>query len=579
MGLNLVTAEPGMRPCYALAELIASKLLTGKAPCIRRAWRLRAVGVQPGLCPVKLLGGVEVDPRRQDFFRVLIEQRQEFQEAQRRHELAGSDKARYFEGLQKVLKVVANSLYGILAEVDEKPAEATEADVYGLDHFVARITRREDPGRYAFPPLAALITGAARLILAMLEAELRRHGATYAFCDTDSIASVGSQEVVRAIRNWFTALNPYAFGGDLLKREPENDPDPRATKDPNLYCLSISVKRYVCFNVGDDGAIIVRGDLFSEHGLGHLQSPAGGARDWTKEVWVEIVRWARGEIEELGDGMPFTDLPAVGKFPITKPEIWKRFDHLNTRIDPQTKRRVQRSYLEQVKPFNFMLVAFPDTGDITTGGEAYWEDSANLDGAFGRSARRPIRPIAPYESDSKKWCKLPWVDLNTGRPVRLAWGRVAEGLATALVRVQTYRDVLNRHVTHPEAKAAGPDGEPCGPHTAGELSRLHVHVTGFVHIGKESHELEEVQAGLVPPDTTYVHYVNERAEWERDKRTLGTIPRRRLAEMADIHVRSVKAILNTNRVPHLRNLRTLHAIAERLRKQGDHGDLRTAVVG
>ncbi len=568
IGLNVVTAGSGILLCYALADLVAGKVLAGKVPRVRRAWRFRAVGVQPGLRPTRLLGEVEVDPRGQDFFRVLIEKRQELKEAQGRDTHTSRGGARYFEGLQNGLKVVANSIYGILAEVNENPAEALEADVYGLDHFVAPITRQEDPGRYAFPPLAALITAAARLVLAMLEAGLQRHGATYAFCDTDSIAVVGSQETVTALRRQFAALNPYAFGGDLLKREPENDPDPRATKDRNLYCLSISAKRYVCFNVADDGRIIVRSDLCSEHGLGHLLSPTGEGRNWMEEVWAEIVRWVRGEIEELGDGLPFADLPAVGKFPITKPYVWARFDRLNTRIDPSTGRRVQRPYLEQIKPLNFMLVAFPDTGDITTGGEAYWDDRVELDGASWRYARRPIRPIAPFESESRKWRRLPWADLNTGRAVRLTWRSAAEGLATGLVRVQTYRDVLNRHVTHPEAKAAGSDGEPCGPDMSGELSRLHVHVTGFVHIEKESHELEEVQAGLIPAETTYVQYINEQAEWERDRRTLGAIPRKRLAEMAGMHLRSIKAILNTNRVPHPRNLRILHGIAERLRKQG-----------
>lgn len=137
-----------------------------------------------------------------------------------------------------------------------------------------------------------------------------------------------------------------------------------------------------------------------------------------------------------------------------------------------------------------------------------------------------------------------------------------EGLATGLVHVQTYRDVLNRHVTHPEAKAAGPDGEPCGPHTTGELSRLRVHVTGFVHIGKESHELEEVQQGLVPAETTYVHYVDE--ERERVKALLRNIPRRELARRSGLHLRSIKDILNTSRVPHRENWAILVAIAREL---------------
>jgi hypothetical protein len=90
--------------------------------------------------------------------------------------------------------------------------------------------------------------------------------------------------------------------------------------------------------------------------------------------------------------------------------------------------------------------------------------------------------------------------------------------------VQTYRDVLTRHVTHPEAKAAGPDGLPCGSYTTGELSRLGVQIDGAVHIGKESHELEEVQAGLVSPQRAYVHYFDEKNTWRRVLEQIRKLP-------------------------------------------------------
>ena len=93
-------------------------------------------------------------------------------------------------------------------------------------------------------------------------------------------------------------------------------------------------------------------------------------------------------------------------------------------------------------------------------------------------------------------------------------------------------------------------------------------VTGIVHIGKESHELEEVQAGLVPAAMAYVRYPDDRDEWERDKETLKTVPRRLLAKWSGLHVRSVKAILNTARLPHAKHRRILHEIAEKLRRQG-----------
>lgn len=134
-------------------------------------------------------------------------------------------------------------------------------------------------------------------------------------------------------------------------------------------------------------------------------------------------------------------------------------------------------------------------------------------------------------------------------------------------REGVFGDVLRRHAIHPEAKAAGPDGRPCGPHTDGELRRLHVHVVDVKHIGKESRDLEGVQAGLDTAASTYVHYVNERVEWKRDRETLKVVPRKLLAKRSGLHVRSIKAILNTTRLPHTRHRRILHEIAEKLRKR------------
>lgn len=142
-------------------------------------------------------------------------------------------------------------------------------------------------------------------------------------------------------------------------------------------------------------------------------------------------------------------------------------------------------------------------------------------------------------------------------------------LETRSIRVQTYGDVARRHLTRPESKAARADGQVCEPSTAGELQRLHVLIDDAVHIGKESHDLEEVQAWLTSPSTTYVHYIDDRAEWERDKQILKLAPRKLLAEWSGLHVRSIKEILNTPRLPHRRHRRILHEITEILRSQSE----------
>ncbi len=120
---------------------------------------------------------------------------------------------------------------------------------------------------------------------------------------------------------------------------------------------------------------------------------------------------------------------------------------------------------------------------------------------------------------------------------------------------------MHRHLIHPEAKAADPNGEPCGPNTRGELYRLHVHITGHLHIGKESNELDEVQAWLTRPSMTYVHYIDERAEWEKVRRKLITFPRKLLAKLSGLHIRSIKEILNSSRLPRQNHRAILWEIA------------------
>lgn len=578
IGLNVLRTNHGLALYYMLPDLLASRLLTGKAPRIRRAWRFSPVGIQEGLQPIKLLGEVDVHPGSDDFFRTLIEKRHLFKQAKKEAEVAGDEvRARYLHNLQLGLKILANATaYGIFAEIDERVTGAVEAEVHGLRHFRSKIAKEEHPGPYMFPPLAALITSAARLLLAMVECELTANSATFAFCDTDSMAVVGPAETVQAVRERFAQLTPYAFGGDLLEVEEENVPTPLTTKDSQLYCLAISAKRYVLFNVADDGSIVIR--KYSEHGLGHLVPPPGyDEKQWMEALWIAIIRWERGEVADPADALPFAGLPAVGRFPISKPSLLKLFDR------PAGKNRKLGPSRLEVRPFNFMLVAFPDTGNIATGGEAYPTGLCQHQGIISTGCPRPnlpcrfrslcplvvpIRPIAPYERSPEKWRRLRWVDLHSGKPVSLSWTREATFLETTTVRVQTYRDVVRRHLTHPEAKAAGPDGQPCGSNTLGELQRLHVCVTGAGHIGKESHELEEVQAWLTPPSSTYTHYIDEEIEWQRDREVLRRAPRTLLAKLSGRHVRSIQEALNTDRRPHLKNRAILHEIAEDLRRQG-----------
>jgi hypothetical protein len=96
---------------FSLPDVIASKLLTGKIPKIVDSFRFEAHGMIPDLSPLQLRSTIAVDPRNEDFFRVVIEQRYLLDS---RMDLNPTEKKR----LDKALKVLANATsYGIYAEM------------------------------------------------------------------------------------------------------------------------------------------------------------------------------------------------------------------------------------------------------------------------------------------------------------------------------------------------------------------------------------------------------------------------------------------------------------------------------
>ena len=107
-----------------------------------------------------------MDPAKQDFFKVVIEQRKLLGS---RTDLAPIEKER----LNKALKVLANAAsYGIYAEMNREESEKpVRINCHGIDRkpFSCMVRHPDKTGEYCFPPLAALITGAARLMLALLE--------------------------------------------------------------------------------------------------------------------------------------------------------------------------------------------------------------------------------------------------------------------------------------------------------------------------------------------------------------------------------------------------------------------------
>ena len=383
--------------------------------------------------------------------------------------------------------------------------------VYGREAEPTEFSVRnpEDPGEYCFPPIAAAITGAARLMLATLERLITNAGGTYAFCDTDSMAIVSTEtggmipcpggpyqtadgheavqalswEQVDAIRERFTNLNPYTSpeaAGSLLELEDENFIDDARKDRRQLRCYAISAKRYALYTQTDEQGVALAalsGESESEdyddaepalrktsqHGLGHLLNPIdpeSDDRDWIDEIWKHII---------TGKNPPdWIDRPAIARTSVSTPTMLCLFEPLNA----------GKAYPEQIKPFNF------------------------LNAAFVHPIERPaddqrVVLIAPYERDSSSWTEQTWINRFNGRTYNITTKPSAGLVRPGLLTVKTYCDTILDYATHPEPKSLAADGEPSDRTMIGLLARRPVTPTIVQHIGKESNRLEDAQLGLL----------------------------------------------------------------------------------
>lgn len=130
--------------------------------CISYRARRNASGARIDQTP----GAIKIDPTRPDFFKVVIEERKRLSLGT---DLSNAEK----EKLDKALKVLANAAsYGIYEEMNRQESDQKRVvTCYGIDAhpFTCRVAHPDAPAEYCFPPLASLIAGAARLMLALLE--------------------------------------------------------------------------------------------------------------------------------------------------------------------------------------------------------------------------------------------------------------------------------------------------------------------------------------------------------------------------------------------------------------------------
>jgi transcriptional regulator with XRE-family HTH domain len=466
---------------FTLADCLASKFLSGKAPQVVRAITFEPGEPQSELKTVRIAGkdGPSIDPYSGDAYRQLIDYRS--QTKARMDAADGSERDR-LDAEQYALKILANSTsYGIFIEVNvENLDRKLRRDCHfgGEQSFPIGTAIAEKPGTYFHPLLGTLITGAARLMLALAERAILDSGLDWAFCDTDSMAiakplAMPEAEFLsraRAVCDWFLPLNPYEQKGALLKVENLNFRIGSREIAP-LYCLAISAKRYVLFNLTDEGVPVIR--KASAHGLGHLLDPYDerdgpssipspsvplteiGIRRWQYDLWFQIVKAAYTDKPAVVplDYHPRLKSPAISRYAATTPDLLRWFAHFNA----------ARPYAEQVKPFGFMCALQAKPPILR---------SAQYDAAAPCGGGGPIRPIAPYSRDAMQ-AATHCFDRETGRPI----GRQM---------LQSYAEALRSYHLSPELKFDNGDA-----FDQGATQRRHVGAVGIHCIGKEANKWEE----------------------------------------------------------------------------------------
>ena len=539
IGLNYLSAGDGH--WFTLADCIASKLLTGKAPQVLEAIRFKPREIQDGLKDIDIAGNpaFHVDPnqtdRANDFYKRVIDRRREVK-AQLKQEKVKEDKAkaRALESEQLALKILANATsYGIFIELnvedmdeDDKPFEVHT----GQGSFTAKPRKRETPGEYFHPLLATLITGAARLMMAITERLILDKGLDWGFCDTDGIAialPTGQAEEpfesrVQNIRSWFEGLNPYDAKGSILDLEDENYSLSGKWLEP-LYCFAVSAKRYALFNRGPDGELTIR--KASAHGLGHLLPPysegphaptspneneekelkdededeglVSGVELWQEDLWRAIIKASEGDNPRhiAFDWHQNLSKPAASRYSATKPEILDWFKAYNK----------DRDYDAQVKPFNFLLTFQGKRRE-----DLQFEDP----GRTWNPREHEAKPTAPYDKDPQKALNGLF-DRDTDEPI-----------APDVLR--TYKQALRQYHIHPEAKFLRGRQMDSGP-----TQRRHVFAEMALPIGKEANEIEEDETFGADGDSTPSYGLTQEQKAKMIPVIAGA-PKRKLAKKAGV---------------------------------------------
>jgi hypothetical protein len=490
IGLNYLRADEPQ--WFTLADVLASKVLTVRTPEVVKAIRFKPKGQQTGLKPIDIAGQI-INPATDDFYQRLIIHRNAIKA--KRDDADNEDDKRAFETNEQAIKILANATsYGIFVELNVGEYVRQQKMVgYGGRDKASRFKSQtsERPGAFFHPLLATLITGAARLMLALAEHQVVEQRLDWVFCDTDSLAIGNTRGLPRdgfvakalLVREWFKDLNPYGEDKPILQLEKVNFPpgkrDDLNALDPPL-CLAVSAKRYVLFNRQRDGVVIRKA---SGHGLGHLMAPYDeppgerrkrmervGVPLWQEDLWKEIIRAADSDKPDEARfmEMPGFDVPAASHYAATTPELLRWFDGYND----------QQPSGHAVFPFGFLL-SLQAKSRI----EMAKDEHEALSHELWR--RREPRPAAPYFKKPSE-AKDHAFDRERGDAVPASW-------------LKSHARSLTRYHLHPETKFQGGEYDQRGP-----LKRRHVFALAQQSIGKEADNIEENE--VIGGDADPPHY-------------------------------------------------------------------------
>jgi hypothetical protein len=326
--------------------------------------------------------------------------------------------------------------------------------------------------------LASLITSGGRLLLAMTEARVTDKHGTYLFCDTDSLAIVGSKNggrlhiagceqsrilshaEVHTIVDKFAALNPYnrkIVKGSILNLVDANyvDSNPRKPQR-QLHGCSIAAKRYALYEKLSNKDIKIVDP--KAHGIGFLYPPKDSPKNWEEDVpqwiyemWDYIVR---GALKLKRKAPSWLNIPQMMRLTITTYNVLEMLGGW-----------------EIARPYNFLLLPMVD---------------ATFGYAFDRRASEKVLLIAAFSSKQESWFGMKCVNIHSGKQYRMVDYTKEKNSPHNVVFPSQFARLLIEYQEHPEAKSLAPDGSPCEASTSGLLKRAHIIAGEFRYVDKET---------------------------------------------------------------------------------------------